>query len=431
MKRRQSSWVRRHLPMVAAIAALVLLILLIVLIARGCSKKPSGGIEAKAFSTGNIITLPVNAELNAGDFVSYGGYQFETNKKLSTMSKLITKNNNDVTATSYANSYGTCWVFTRQADTGTDSWCLYQRDPGNTKNWYIFMGEHREVNLESGPFDMLLPLHLITDAAIRDSMFSRLELNTVYTTGLGKMPENQTMAGMFRAFYEESNLYNVSTSEGGFTLVPKGSAEQLIFQFSDDGTKFMVSVPENTEPEPTANATITHGNDAPVALEENDALALSGILMQANFKRTGKPAEYGYTADLDGKSYEIALEWKDNTFAGSLHSDDGYAVLTTRNACTVAAILAANNVPGMPSRSDSVTDSFSSMPTCMATTTGLNVRKLPSTSSDKITTLAENTAVAVIAKGDGWYEVLFNETRAYMSADYLKAVYGTDTDSDS
>ena len=67
----------------------------------------------------------------------------------------------------------------------------------------------------------------------------------------------------------------------------------------------------------------------------------------------------------------------------------------------------------------------------MATTTGLNVRKLPSTSSDKITTLAENTAVAVIAKGDGWYEVLFNETRAYMSADYLKAVYGTDTDSDS
>lgn len=429
MKRRQSSWVRRRLPMLVAIAAIVLLVLIIVLIARGCSKKPSEGIEAKAFSTGTVITLPVNAELNNGDFVSYGGYQFETGKKLGSMAKLVTKNNDGVTGTSYSNSYGVCWVFTRKNDAGTDSWCLYQRDPGQTKNWYIFMGEHREVSLPTGAFDTLLPLHLITDAALRDSMFGRIELGTPYSCGCDKMPEGQTIAGMFRAFYEESNLYNVSTSEMGFTLVPKGSAQQLIFQFNDDGSKFMVTVPEDTEPEPTANATVRSGSGDPVTLIENDALSLSSILLQSNFKRTGKPADYTYTADLDGKSYELSLEWKDNTWAASVHCDDGFAVLTTRNACTVAAILANNLVGDMPARSDEVTASFAAMPTCMATTTGLNVRSQPSTNSTRLATLQENTAVAVIAKSDdGWYEVLYNDKRAYMSADYLKAVYSADSE---
>ena len=87
-RRKQSIWLRRNLPLLIAAAALVLLVLIIVLVARGCSKGSDTVIRAKAFSTGTTIELPLSAELNESDFVSYGGYQFTTKKKLSALSLL-------------------------------------------------------------------------------------------------------------------------------------------------------------------------------------------------------------------------------------------------------------------------------------------------------------------------------------------------------
>ena len=149
----------------------MLLVLIIVLVARGCSKSSDTVIKAKAFSTGTTIDLPLSAELNESDFVSYGGYQFTTKKTLSALNKLITKNNEGVTAATYTNSYGECGVYTKPNESGgTDTWCLYVKDPKNTnEKWYFFMGEHREIALDSGTLDMLLPLHLITDASLRDT----------------------------------------------------------------------------------------------------------------------------------------------------------------------------------------------------------------------------------------------------------------------
>lgn len=132
-RRKQSIWLRRNLPLLIAAAALVLLVLIIVLVARGCSKGSDTVIRAKAFSTGTTIELPLSAELNESDFVSYGGYQFTTKKKLSALSKLITKNNEGITAETYTNSYGECGVYTKTNESGgTDSWCLYVKDPKNT-----------------------------------------------------------------------------------------------------------------------------------------------------------------------------------------------------------------------------------------------------------------------------------------------------------
>ena len=176
-RRKQSIWLRRNLPLLIAAAALVLLVLIIVLVARGCSKGSDTVIRAKAFSTGTTIELPLSAELNESDFVSYGGYQFTTKKKLSALSKLITKNNEGITAETYTNSYGECGVYTKTNESGgTDSWCLYVKDPKNTnEKWYFFMGEHREIALDSGTLDLLLPLHLITDASLRDTMFAAVQ----------------------------------------------------------------------------------------------------------------------------------------------------------------------------------------------------------------------------------------------------------------
>lgn len=160
----------------------------------GCTRLLKGSdtvIRAKAFSTGTTIELPLSAELNESDFVSYGGYQFTTKKKLSALSKLITKNNEGITAETYTNSYGECGVYTKTNESGgTDSWCLYVKDPKNTnEKWYFFMGEHREIALDSGTLDLLLPLHLITDASLRDTMFAAVQPGTPYTCGIDKLPD--------------------------------------------------------------------------------------------------------------------------------------------------------------------------------------------------------------------------------------------------
>ena len=99
------------------------------------------------------------------------------------------------------------------------------------------MGEHRELALESGTLDLLLPLHLITDAELLDTMFATLQPGTPYTCGLDKLPDGQTLSSLFRTFYETSGLYTVTGSDSGFTLVPRGGAQELTFQFDEqDGS---------------------------------------------------------------------------------------------------------------------------------------------------------------------------------------------------
>ena len=250
MKRRR----RQRQRMLVLLGAVVLLAVVLIVIISSCSKKNQGaGITAQAFSTGSELTLPVNAELNSGDYVSYGGYQFETGTKLSKMAKLITKNNENVTATSYDNAYGSAYLFTRDTGSGVESWCLYQKDPAHISKWYIFMGNHREVELADGTLDLLLPLHLISDSYLRDNMGSKLSLGTAYACGTKSA--DQTMLEQFKEFYANSGLYNMITLETGFILTDKATGREVEFSFeeNDESSWFTLksTIPEEPEPSPT------------------------------------------------------------------------------------------------------------------------------------------------------------------------------------
>lgn len=52
---------------------------------------------------------------------------------------------------------------------------------------------------------------------------------------------------------------------------------------------------------------------------------------------------------------------------------------------------------------------------------GLNLRKGPSTQSDIITSYPIGTAVTVLKKGSGWYQVKVGDNVGYMSSQYLSA----------
>ena len=128
---------------------------------------------------------------------------------------------------------------------------------------------------------------------------------------------------------------------------------------------------------------------------------------------------------IDGTDYQIELVWKDDTWSASVQNGDQTARLTTKQACTVAAILAANQVMPMkdnetawPEDAGNVTP----MGTCMVTDNDVNVRPAPSTNGNALMTMLESSAVAVSGQTEnGWYQIVYNDQFAYMSADYLKA----------
>ena len=130
---------------------------------------------------------------------------------------------------------------------------------------------------------------------------------------------------------------------------------------------------------------------------------------------------------MNGTDYLIELTWKDDTWSASVQTGEQTARLTTKQACTVAAVFGANQVLGLqddesawPSEAGTVTP----MGTCMVTTNDVNVRSSPSTNSGNnvLMTMLESSAVAVSGQTEnGWYQIVYNNQFAYMNADYLKA----------
>lgn len=432
-RRKPKSFFRRLLELpkktlLTLVAILVVFVAIIVIIAKSCSATPDTTVTAQAFSTQTELKLPLSVKLNEGDYLSYGGYQFETTKKISSLVKTIGKNNDGVTSASFTNAHGTCYLFTMQGETSVDHWVLYPKD---IANYYIFMGTHREVALDGSRLDILLPLHLVSDSALMDNMGGQIQLGTAYACGYDGLKDGETLASLFRAYYEESGLYTVTSSDGGFTIVPKGSDKTLIFTFQEDGTSgmFAVSVPVSTEPEPTSSASIRYNDGEAVQLPEQDAISLSEIIVNANYRQGDVELATPYQVEMEGTTYGISLSWASDTWSATITGDSGVATLTTRDSCMVAAIIGANDAGGVPARDDAswfgdLSTSFAAAAAQMVTTGDINVRSAPSTSSTILMTMPQDSSVAVIGVSDEWCEIWYDGQRAYMSSQYLKTPTG-------
>ena len=170
-----------------------------------------------------------------------------------------------------------------------------------------------------------------------------------------------------------------------------------------------------------------------MTLPESDAVDLSTVLMQANYKKTGKTADYRYSVDLGGQIYEVALDWKDNTWNGSVRYNGQVAMLVTKSSCTIASIFASNHLGGTPERdtakwpADVQELAITPKAESMATTNDVNVRSAPSTNSEVFMTMPTDTVVAVTGVSDetddgAWYEIWYNEVCAYLNAKYVKSI---------
>lgn len=410
--------------------ALVLACAMLAALLTGCSgSSDETGIPAQAFSTGTVLVLPLKAELNEGDYVSYGGHQFNSSKKLEKLETLITKNNESVTATEYENAYGTCALFTVETPSGTDAWCLYRTDPSNTKDQYVFSGLHRELTLTDSQMDILMPLHLISDSHIRDNMGSRVALNTEYACGLNEA--DSTLSELFRSFYQSSGLYRITAAENGFVLALSDPSSKLQLQFSfsqhDDSDWFIITDATEHEPEPTDTLSIKWTRSAEEApteaqLSGDDALELSALLISLSYSAGSTDVEYPYTVSFDESSFALRLLWKDNAWSGTAECEGKTSALTTKSATLIAALLFNSNLVELAESEDAMPEGIVQLADCMATTGDVNVRSQPSTSGSILETLPKDSPVAITARTDDWYQIIFGDRVAYMSAQYLKDV---------
>ncbi len=412
--------------------ALVLACVMLLALLTGCSgSSDETGIPAQAFSTGTVLVLPLKAELNEGDYVFYGGHQFSSGKKLEKLEALITKNNESVTVTEYENAYGTCALFTVETPSGTDAWCLYRIDPSNTKDQYVFSGLHRELTLTASEMDILMPLHLISDSHIRDNMGSRVALDTEYACGLNEA--DSTLAELFRSFYQSSGLYRITAAENGFILAPSDPSSNLQLQFSfsqhDDSDWFIITDATEHEPEPTDTLNIKwvrsdeEQTRTEAQLSGDDALELSALLISLSYSAGSTDVEYPYTVSFDECSYSLRLLWKDNAWSGTAEFEGKTSALTTKSASLIAALLFNNNLVELAEGEDTTApEGIVRMADCMATTGDINVRSQPSTSGSILETLPKDSPVAITARTDDWYQIIFGDRVAYMSAQYLKDV---------
>ena len=113
-----------------------------------------------------------------------------------------------------------------------------------------------------------------------------------------------------------------------------------------------------------------------------------------------------YSVDLGGQIYEVALDWKDNTWNGSVRYNGQVAMLVTKSSCTVASIFASNHLGGTPERdtakwpADVQELAITPKAESMATTNDVNVRSAPSTNSEVFMTMPTDTVVAVTGVSD-------------------------------
>ena len=184
----------------------------------------------------------------------------------------------------------------------------------------------------------------------------------------------------------------------------------------------------NSTQTPPVTASIRYEQGEAVQLPEQDAIALSEIIVNASYRQTEPMDDITpYEVDMEGTTYRISLTWSTDTWSATVRGDSGLATLTTKDSCMVAAIIGANDAGGVPARDDAswfgdLSADFSAAAAQMVTTGDINVRSAPSTSSTILMTMPQDSSVAVIGISDEWCEIWYNNQRAYMSSQYLKTV---------
>ena len=185
----------------------------------------------------------------------------------------------------------------------------------------------------------------------------------------------------------------------------------------EDGTsirviswQMMIRAPENV---PDSANIWKDSSDNNVTVTGEDGAFLTATVADADWQNAQVASDPSFGIRINGVSYGADLYLEDCVWQCVLTQGDNTAVISGQDALTIAGIYQASglSVPGWQE-----VDPASGTKT---TTTGLNLRSLPSTDGTVMTTVPAGTALTVTGQTDGWYQILYDAMTLYASADYL------------
>lgn len=173
--------------------------------------------------------------------------------------------------------------------------------------------------------------------------------------------------------------------------------------------QMMIRAPEDTPD----SANIWKDNlDATIAGE--DGAFLISIVTSAAFADADTASEPSFGIRINGVRYGVDLYLQDCIWHCDLKQDGKTAVITGQDALQIASIYQANGL--------SVTNWQDITPSSgvKTTTAGLNLRSLPSTDGQIVTTVPAGTSLTITGQTDtGWCQVIYYDMTLYASTEYL------------
>lgn len=200
-------------------------------------------ISAKSFPNGIEIVLPMEEiEIPNDDLDAFPSREFRTSRNFLEVEKSICHAAGVTDCQTYTAAAGLSLEF-RQ---GEEIYCLRQSRTEGDMLYFLLSGTCVTVIGSNEEYQIVFPIHLVSDSRLFQSEKNRLILDMEYECSPIEA-DGQSIPGMERiqAFYEESNLYQVETSKNALTLRPisgSGAPFQLIFDSHHSQSVFRVSL---------------------------------------------------------------------------------------------------------------------------------------------------------------------------------------------
>lgn len=202
----------------------LLLLLCVFLLLCGCdSTSWVNNLSAASFPQEEVLSIPVGARVNQGDYLAYGAYHFEADPEITqTVHNWAVLKRLDTTL--FHDSSGDCVVI----ETNGNYYFLGPTE-GAENRIYEFSGMRRSIAAKDGNIPVLLPLHLLSDPDIRSNMGMKIEPGVHYKINDSICDPNEA-AEQFFAFYETVYGSDVVMEENTLTL--NDTYGKIVFTFS-------------------------------------------------------------------------------------------------------------------------------------------------------------------------------------------------------
>jgi len=179
-------------------------------------------IRAKSYPQEAILTIPVGARVNEGDYLAYGGYRFaaepEVAQKINNWTAL-----QGMRTQLFEDSIGTGVVIERE-----DNYYFLGPIACEEDMIYEFSGMQRFIATEQGSIPVLLPLHFISDPFIRGRLGACIETGEYYRIKNDDCALNETVE-QFLAFY--TLVYGTDVTVKDENILLTDSHGDIVFSF--------------------------------------------------------------------------------------------------------------------------------------------------------------------------------------------------------